>query len=635
MTNEIDNTKISCNERRNRSMMGIPLFINQLKSTGKNGAHILYMFNEEDRYMNNVYHFIAEGIEQREKIVLVEEQEIFENIVTILLNNGYTKEDMKLLEFMSIQDFYFSEKGFNAEENFQKIEQLLERSIKKGLKLRTWGNVVADSSLISEIRNYESKVDRLLEGSDTISVCAYNAFVTPAFFQNELLKVHEYVMIEEELERSPFYHKKYRSFPQSEREKVNKLESEIRILRERNEELLIGNARHKEREEYLYEEKLNAEQANHAKTLFLSKMSHDLRTPLNTIQGYSQILLMESYPDLHQKIVKIYNASEQLLHLIEEILDFTAVDTGRVNIYLEEIHLKTFLEDCVGSFLETNTSTISIQLEDIPTDLYIEADSVRLNQIITNLIDNALKYNQANGTVQIFCEDGEEVKINTKDSGIGIGKEDLPHIYDPFYRSKSTLNKWKGTGIGLSIVSQLTKRMNGNYGVKSEEGKGSTFWVSFKKLNNLAQDEVHKNSKKESLVPSGHSIKVIYIEDNKDNVDVMKSMLHFMNTIDLKCALSGKDGIKQVFEQKPDIVLLDLALPDMNGFDVLRQIKSNSMTKDIPVIAISADAMEATIKKASEEGFHAYIKKPVHFEELRSVLQSTMIYKNSLKSVHT
>ncbi|MFD2216042.1 ATP-binding protein [Metabacillus endolithicus] len=608
------------------SMPFLKEFTNKLEGQG---AHILYMFNDEKRYLDLVYQFVSQGIQYQEKILLLDKLSVYTYITDLLVSNGYSNEEISLIFFMTIEDFYLSEKGFEADENFQQLEEILQTNFEKGNRTRTWGQILADDSQISEIRKYESKVDRLLQGRNTISVCAYNAYITPAFFQNELLKIHEYVMLDEVIEKSPFYHKKYISFPALERERVQILEKENNSLKKKNEELLVGNARQLEREKFLELEKLNAEKANLAKTVFLSQMSHDLRTPLNTIQGYSQILLMnKNSSDLNQKISKIYNASEQLLNLIEEILDFTAIDTGRVNIHKEEIQVKSFLEDCVGSILETNTSDINIQFDGVPSELFIEADPVRLNQIMTNLLDNAMKYNRTNGTVHIYCDyekESEEVKINVKDSGIGIEHEDLDLIYEPFYRSKSTMNNWKGTGIGLAIVSQLTKRMNGNYGVTTEKGKGSTFWVSFKKLNKQSEG-IMQNIDEEQLFPLSQPLRVLYIEDNTDNIDVMRSMLRIIQTIDLQCVTSGKEGIKQVIELMPDIVLLDIALPDMNGFEALKHIKSNPVTKDIPVIAVSADAMESTIKQASEEGCFAYIKKPIHLDEIRNVLESTIKY---------
>lgn len=358
-------------------------------------------------------------------------------------------------------------------------------------------------------------------------------------------------------------------------------------------------------------------------------MSHDLRTPLNTIQGFSQIILMNDYDQaLHEKINKIYNASDQLLKLIEEILDFTAIDMGNINVMQESVKVKSFLEECVGSFLATNTSDISIQLEDINEDAYIEVDPFRLNQIMTNLLENAVKYNRPKGSVQIYCDydnNNDGVTIIVKDTGFGIKSDELQLIFEPFYRSQRHMKSWKGTGIGLAIVAELTKRMNGKYGVKSEEGKGSVFWISFKSLDEA--DYLSNNVKRftnRKLLSTGYSMNALYIEDNVDNIEVMKHMMKFIGDIELSCVTSGEAGIARTFEIEPEIILLDLSLPDINGFEVLAKIKANPITKDIPIIAVSADAMESTVKQASEEGCFAYITKPIEFKELSKVLFKAM-----------
>lgn len=355
-------------------------------------------------------------------------------------------------------------------------------------------------------------------------------------------------------------------------------------------------------------------------------MSHDLRTPLNTIQGYAQILMMKEMDKAHHdKIAKMYHASEQLLQLIEEVLDFTAIDMGNITINKEAIPLEPFLQECVESLLETKTTTIDIQLEYMKEDIYIEADPLRLNQIIMNLLDNAIKYNTPNGAVNIYCNVDEEdktVTINVKDNGHGINAKDKQVIFGPFYRSEAHLKNWKGSGLGLAIVAKLTTKMNGSYGVESSEGIGSTFWVSFKKVNKATQLNPIPNETKWS--PNDQKYHVFYIEDNQDNIEVMKGMLDVIGNIQLRCATSGESGLKQINQQPPDVILLDLSLMDVDGLDILRKLKANPQTEDIPVIVVSADALETTMKEASDGGAYAYLKKPIYFEELRKLFTKTI-----------
>lgn len=375
---------------------------------------------------------------------------------------------------------------------------------------------------------------------------------------------------------------------------------------------------------YLELEKLNAEKSNKAKNQFLSQMSHDLRTPLNTIQGYSQIIMMNKLDnDLKRKINKIFDASEHLLKLMEEILDFSVIDTGEININKEEVHLKPFLENCVDALLEINQSDITIHLEEIDKDLFIKVDPNRFNQIITNLVNNAIKYNKPNGKVTIGCHyDGknQDIRVYIADTGFGILDDKLDAIFEPFYRSKENRNKRKGTGLGLAIVAQLTKRMNGQYGVKTEAGIGSEFWVSFKgKITKEKHDPIKQRGLEEDLSLQ-QSINVLYIEDNENNIDVMRSMLNRIGNVKFHFATLGKQGIKKALELQPNIILLDLFLPDIHGYEVLTKLKSNPITKDIPVVVISADASKTTIEHSLLEGSIAYITKPIKFEKLRKVI---------------
>ncbi|MCT2535468.1 ATP-binding protein [Aquibacillus koreensis] len=584
-------------------------------------AHLLYMYNEQDKYIMNAVLYIEDGLNDGDHILFVERKSIYMKIKEILINKGYTESDLSLVSYMSSDMFYLNESGFDSDESFKELEKVITANLDKGMLTRTWGHVLADESSISEILKYESKVDTLLNENGIISVCAYNALTTPAFFQNELLKIHEYLLTDEEVVKSPYYHRQYVSFPLEERKRVGNLEKEIHMLKNKNEKLLMDKARQKEREKFLKKEKSNADQANHAKSVFLSQMSHDLRTPLNTIQGYAQILMMNDLTrENRDKVDKILRSSDQLLQLIEEILDFSSMDMGSIHINKEEVQLKPILEECVGSILDTQKSNIMINLDNISEDIYVEADHLRLNQVMTNLLDNAMKYNSYNGIINVYCEvdeKEEQVKISVQDNGSGIDPKEIDLIFEPFYRSQTHMKGWKGTGLGLAIVAQLMTRMDGTFGVTSEKGIGSTFWVGFKRINQEKSEHLDQAIKNWS--PSSYNFRVLYIEDNHDNIEVMKSMLDVIGNIDLHCTTSGRSGLKELDKLHPDYIFLDLSLPDLQGFDILSKLKKNPKTKDIPVIVVSADAMEATIETAADKGAFAYMTKPINFEELRKL----------------
>ncbi|MFV8828221.1 ATP-binding protein [Alkalihalobacterium sp. APHAB7] len=600
-----------------------------IKRLGEKGSHIIYMFNEYDKYIENALAYISEGIDNRDKILLIESQDVYTSITKKLIQMGYSEDDRQLIKYTTNTDFYRSEETFSAEKSIEQLSGLLKGNIERGVRTRIWGQVLASNSSICEIRLYENDCDHFFHGKNIVSVCAYNGLITPAFLQNELLKVHEYLMLDSQIEKSPFYNRNYMDrFSEFELEKLQKLEKENDLLKAKNEKLILNSARQKEREKYLKLEKMNAEKASREKSVFLSQMSHDLRTPLNTIQGYSQIMLMDEIDkNIRKKISKIYNASEHLLKLIEEILGFTVIDSGQINIQKEEIELIPFLENCIETILEISTPGINIQLEEIEDNVYIEADPFRLHQIITNLLNNAMKYSRPNGTIKIYCtldKHTEDIKINIKDTGIGIENEELDLIFEPFYRSKNSMNNWEGTGLGLAIVAQLTKRMNGKYGVLAEEGKGSTFWVSFNRVKpNHYSDSEYKETQIGSISLQD-TIKVLYVEDKQENIDVMTSMLHLIGNVNLHCVTSGCAGIEKAFELHPDIIMLDLSLPDIDGFEVLNKLKSNPITQNLPIIAVSADALETTIKKALLEGCTAYVTKPISMEEINRVIVKVM-----------
>lgn len=589
---------------------------------GKQGAHIIYMFNEQEKYFANAYDFISDGLVDGDKILLVEDQTFYYTITNKLRDNGFSEEEVRAIIFVPTSSFYLGNMGFNADRNLKNLEDVLKEHIDSGERARTWGHVIVDDSILCEIRRYESECDTFMHGKNMISVCAYNAITTPSYFQNELLKVHEYFMIDDQIDKSPFYHKKHVSFSNFDRGRLHALQKENATLIEKNQRLLIEKARQKEREEYLKLDKINAEKSNRAKSLFLSQMSHDLRTPLNTIQGYSQIILMNENNDdqLKAKINKIYAASEQLLNLIEEVLDFTVNDAASLNLNIRKVQLKSFLEDCVGSLFEVNTSDINIQLESIPEDIFIEVDPVRFYQIITNLLNNAIKYNTPKGMVKIYClldEKSEEVIIHVKDTGVGVDPKELDLIFEPFYRSGNSMGR--GNGLGLAIVAQLTKVMNGKFGVISEEQKGSIFWVSFKRAYAKRQT-IFNQSHYKGISNLSKAIRVIYVEDNQDNIDVMSYMTDLMGGIELICVTSGKEGLDLAVQLLPDLILLDMSLPDINGYEVVMRLKSDSKTTNIPVIAVSADTMATTIERALNHGCIDYITKPINYEKLVKAL---------------
>lgn len=599
------------------------------------GTHIIYMFNQSEKYFANAVDFVTKGLDAGDTIFVIEEESTYIEIQCRLLEKGYSTTIIDSIIFESSSKFYRTNTNNDnsAKLTFEKLNEILSRHWLPKKKLRIWGQVLFQNFSLYELREYEKRCDNLLYGKNVLTVCSYNGLLMPAYFQNEMLKVHEYVMVDDQIERSPFYDRKnVVSLSESEVELLRSLEEENLNLKKTNQQLILHSKQQKERERLLELEKQNVQRANDAKKLFLSQMSHDLRTPLNTIQGYSQIIQMD-YPnagfDLHRKVDKIFHASEQLLNIIEQILEFTAIDTDNITYKKEAVFLKPFIEECICSILETSSTEVPIQLGNLEDDMCVEVDPFRLQQILTNLLNNAIKYGDLNGSIVIHCnylEQGEAVKIDVSDNGDGIPEKELDAIFEPFYRLKNNLPSRQGTGLGLAIVAHLTRRMNGDYGVVSKEGLGSTFWVSFPVIKATHNQMTEKwlqytNGKK---VSSNKKINVLYIEDHKENIYVMESMLQLMEAIELTCVTTGKAGIEISFQQKPQLILLDLSLPDMNGFQVLKTLQSNPITRNTPIVAVSADALGATIERALKGGCVAYITKPINFQELRNIVEQVV-----------
>src|SRR3989339_28407 len=371
-----------------------------------------------------------------------------------------------------------------------------------------------------------------------------------------------------------------------------------------------------------------AQEANKAKIDFLSKMSHELRTPMNSILGFGQLLQMGELTPVQEKGVQhILDSGKHLLNLINEVLDISRIESGRISISVEPIEVYEVINEIKDSLLfSANQKNISLNTQlnnTVPT--YIRADRQRLKQVLINLTNNAIKYNNEGGEVTISVdikqtsEDGyTPIRISVTDTGWGIDEKDIEKIFIPFERIGAEKSNVEGTGLGLAVVKQLVDLMGGKVGVKSAPGKGSTFWIE------LQQCQSHLDTIQKEATLSQHTAihnqegVVLYIEDNMPNIELVQEIIDTKRKgIKLVIHMRGNGALEKAIEVKPSLILLDLNLPDKHGKDILLELKANEVTKQIPVIVISADAMPNQVSILKASGATNYLTKPI---EIKSFL---------------
>jgi PAS domain S-box-containing protein len=376
-----------------------------------------------------------------------------------------------------------------------------------------------------------------------------------------------------------------------------------------------------------------AQKANAAKNEFLSRMSHELRTPLNAVLGFAQLLELDELTDAqHAALKHILRGGRHLVALIDDVLDIAKIESDRLDLSLEAVLLSELLTETVA-MMAPMAEAAQVRLsyrQGEGASQHVHGDSRRLRQVVLNLISNAIKYNRAGGWVEVRCELSTTTNLDivVQDNGIGIPAEELPRLFTPFDRLGAQSSTVEGSGVGLALSHRLMTTMDGTLQATSEVGVGSIFTASIPLAPALPVplELVTQAPAETGLGESGDveapALTLLYIEDNNSNIMLMQHLLGHRPGWSMITAKTGTTGLELATTRSPDLVLLDLHLPDVNGMDVLHRLRAEPRTSGLRVVIVSADANPNQMNRLLAAGAYAYLTKPLDVARMLTLLDN-------------